>query len=69
MEGAVIVFVLIALLVLFIVYKTAVVVPQQSAYVVERLGRYHTTLNAGFHVLVPFVDVLKIDGATALVSE
>jgi len=58
-EGAVIVFVLIALLVLFIVYKTAVVVPQQSAYVVERLGRYHATLNAGFHVLVPFVDVLR----------
>jgi len=58
-EGAVIVFVLIALLVLFILYKTAVVVPQQSAYVVERLGRYHATLNAGFHVLVPFVDVLR----------
>ena len=59
MEGAVIVFVLVALLVLFVVYKTAVVVPQQSAYVVERLGRYHATLNAGFHVLVPFVDVIR----------
>jgi regulator of protease activity HflC (stomatin/prohibitin superfamily) len=58
-EGAVIVFVLVALLVLFVVYKTAVVVPQQSAYVVERLGRYHATLNAGFHVLVPFVDVIR----------
>ena len=59
MEGAVVVFVLVALLVLFIVYKTAVVVPQQSAYVVERLGRYHATLNAGFHILVPFVDVIR----------
>jgi regulator of protease activity HflC (stomatin/prohibitin superfamily) len=58
-EGAVIVFVLIALVVLFIVAKTAVVVPQQSAYVVERLGRYHGTLNAGFHILVPFVDVIR----------
>ena len=41
------------------VAKTAVVVPQQSAYVVERLGRFHGILNAGFHVLLPFVDVLR----------
>ena len=59
MEGAVIVFVLIALVVLFVVAKTAIVVPQQSAFVVERLGRYHATLNAGFHILVPFVDVIR----------
>jgi regulator of protease activity HflC (stomatin/prohibitin superfamily) len=36
-----------------------VVVPQQSAYVVERLGRYYETMNAGFHILVPFVDVIR----------
>ena len=59
MDAALIVFVLIALLVLFIVFKTALVVPQQSAFVVERLGRYHGTLNAGFHILVPFVDVVR----------
>jgi regulator of protease activity HflC (stomatin/prohibitin superfamily) len=59
MEGALIVFVLIALFVLFVLYKTAVVVPQQSAYVVERLGRYYGTLNAGFHLLVPFVDAIR----------
>jgi regulator of protease activity HflC (stomatin/prohibitin superfamily) len=57
--GAVVVFVLIALVVIFVVAKTAIVVPQQSAYVVERLGRYHATLNAGFHVLVPFVDAIR----------
>ena len=34
-------------------------VPQQNAIVVERLGRYHATLNAGFHLLVPFVDVIR----------
>jgi regulator of protease activity HflC (stomatin/prohibitin superfamily) len=56
---ATIVFGLIALLVIVIVYKTALVVPQQSAFVVERLGRYHGTLNAGFHILVPFVDVIR----------
>jgi regulator of protease activity HflC (stomatin/prohibitin superfamily) len=53
------VLILIALLVLFTIYRTAVVVPQQSAFVVERLGRYHNTLNAGFHILVPFVDAIR----------
>ena len=51
--------VLMALVVLFIVFKTAVVVPQQSAFVVERLGRYAGTLDAGFHILVPFIDVIR----------
>ena len=59
MEGALIVFLVVAVLVLFVVYRTAVVVPQQSAYVVERLGRYHATMNAGFHLLVPFVDAIR----------
>ncbi|MEY1661880.1 SPFH domain-containing protein [Isoalcanivorax beigongshangi] len=36
--------------------KTARVVPQRSAFVVERLGKYATTLEAGFHILIPFVD-------------
>jgi len=34
--------------------RTATVVPQQSAYVVESLGRYNRTLDAGFHIVVPF---------------
>ena len=38
----------LALLVLYVIAKTAVVVPQQSAYVVERLGKYSDTLNAAF---------------------
>ena len=43
-------------LAIVILVKTAVVVPQQNAYVVERLGKYAKTLNAGFHILVPFID-------------
>ncbi len=39
-----------------VVFKTAIVVPQQSAYVIERLGRYSKTLRAGFHLLFPFID-------------
>jgi regulator of protease activity HflC (stomatin/prohibitin superfamily) len=34
-------------------------VPQQWAFVVERLGKYRGTLSAGFHILVPFIDVVR----------
>jgi len=51
--------VVLILVVLIVIAKTAVVVPQQSAFVVERLGRFSGTLDAGFHVLVPFVDVIR----------
>ena len=49
----------LALVVLIVLWKTAIVVPQQSAFVVERLGRYHATLGAGFHILLPFVDSIR----------
>ena len=57
-EGLFVLLVLAALVVI-IVAKTAVVVPQQSAYVVERLGKYAATLDAGFHMLVPFIDRIR----------
>ena len=43
-------------LAVLILVKTAVVVPQQNAFVVERLGKYSKTLNAGFHILFPFIE-------------
>ena len=46
----------IAVVVIFIIAKTAVVVPQQSGYVVERLGKFSRILNAGFHILIPFIE-------------
>ncbi len=49
----------VAVVVLLVVARTAVVVPQQQAYVVERLGKYHNTLSAGFHVLLPFADAIR----------
>ncbi len=49
----------VAVFVLFVVVKTAVVVPQQSAFVVERLGRFNGVLDAGFHILFPFFDVIR----------
>jgi regulator of protease activity HflC (stomatin/prohibitin superfamily) len=59
MTGGLITVLILAALVLFIIARTAIVVPQQSAYVVERLGKYSQTLQAGFHVLVPFFDVIR----------
>ena len=59
MTGSMIVLLLLAFLAITIVAKTAVVVPQQSAYVVERLGRFSGVRGAGFHILLPFVDVVR----------
>ncbi len=55
----VIVLVFLAFVILIVIAKTAVVVPQQSAYVVERLGRFAGVLQAGFHILIPFMDVIR----------
>ena len=43
-------------MVIVVFAKTAVVVPQKSEFIVERLGRYSNTLGAGFHILIPFID-------------
>jgi regulator of protease activity HflC (stomatin/prohibitin superfamily) len=59
MEGGLFVIILLAIMALVVLAKTAIVVPQQSAYVIERLGRYSGTLGAGFHILVPFMDVIR----------
>lgn len=48
--------IIIALIVLVAIVKTAVIVPQKQAYIIERLGKYRCTLDAGFHILMPFFD-------------
>ena len=45
-----------ALLVFVAVTRSARIVPQKMAFVIERLGKYTKTLEAGFHILVPFID-------------
>ncbi|MEE4638622.1 MAG: stomatin-like protein [Wenzhouxiangella sp.] len=47
---------IILAIVVIAIAKTAQIVPQRSAYVVERLGRFHSVLDAGFHLMIPFVD-------------
>lgn len=47
---------ILAFFVLILFLKTARVVPQKTVFIVERLGKYHATLDAGFHILIPFID-------------
>ena len=58
-SGTLVAVVVLAFLVLIVAAKTVVVVPQQSAFVVERLGRFNEVKQAGFHILLPFVDVIR----------
>jgi len=51
-EIAIVLFVVAAIFVV----RAVKVVPQQNAWVVERLGKYHTTLAPGLNMLIPFVD-------------
>jgi len=53
--GTILSLIILAIVVTAVV-KTAQIVPQRSAYVVERLGRFHSVLDAGFHLMIPFVD-------------
>jgi regulator of protease activity HflC (stomatin/prohibitin superfamily) len=56
MDFATVLSLIILAIVIIAVVKTAQIVPQRSAYVVERLGRFHSVLDAGFHLMIPFVD-------------
>jgi len=55
-QGTFLLALVVAAVAVVILFKTAIVVPQQSAYVVERLGKYSKTISAGFHILVPGVE-------------
>ena len=46
----------LVILAIVVIAKTATIVPQQQAYVIENLGKYSRTLSAGFHILVPFIE-------------
>ena len=46
----------LAILVIVTIVKTARIVPQREQFVIERLGKYSRTLDAGFHILIPFLD-------------
>jgi regulator of protease activity HflC (stomatin/prohibitin superfamily) len=56
MEAVSAVSIAIVVAVLIIIVKGIKIVPQSRAYVIERLGKYHATLEGGFHVIIPIVD-------------
>ncbi|HYC61919.1 MAG TPA: stomatin-like protein [Thermoanaerobaculia bacterium] len=57
--GNLIVAVVLAVFAMIVISKIVRVVPQQQAWVVERLGKYSGTLDAGLHILMPFLDVVR----------
>src|SRR5919197_231879 len=57
--AALIVLLVVALFVLIVLARTVRIIPQARAGVVERLGRYSRTLDAGLTIIVPFVDRLR----------
>ncbi len=56
MDTSSIILIGLALLALVIFLTTIKIVPQRSAFIQERLGKYQATLHAGFHIIIPFVD-------------
>ncbi len=56
MNESLIVVGVITVIVILILMKTAIVVPQRSEYIIERLGKYSKAISAGFHILIPFID-------------
>ena len=52
----IIIFSIIALIILILIVRNIKIVPQAHAFVIERLGAYHTTWETGLHLKVPFID-------------
>lgn len=50
------IFIVLVIFIMIVLLKTARVVPQKTVFIIERLGKYHATLEAGFHLLIPFLD-------------
>lgn len=56
MNGGTIILIGLIIVALLLFLTTIKIVPQRSAYIIERFGKYRTTLLAGFHIIIPFVD-------------
>ena len=53
---------------LFLFFKYIIVVRQQECVIVERLGKFHTILNSGLNILIPFVDQSRHHGANGVIN-
>jgi regulator of protease activity HflC (stomatin/prohibitin superfamily) len=56
LQGSVIVLLVLLVVVIVFIVKSVTIVPQQHAWVVERLGKYHATLTPGLKIVIPFID-------------
>ena len=56
LEGTAIVMLVVLALVITFIVKAVTIVPQQHAWVVERLGKFHATLGPGLKIVIPFID-------------
>jgi regulator of protease activity HflC (stomatin/prohibitin superfamily) len=56
MDGTTVIAIAVLILIIIAFFKTIRIVPQKMAFIVERLGKYASTLDAGFHILFPFID-------------
>ena len=54
-----VVVIVLTVFLIIVLFKTAQIVPQRKEFIVERLGKYSRTLQAGFHILIPFLDVVR----------
>ncbi len=55
-DGLTIVALVVLVVVITFIVKAVRIVPQQHAWVVERLGKYHATLGPGLNIVIPFID-------------
>ena len=46
-------------LIVLVIQRTAVIIPQQQVYVIERLGKFNRVIGAGFHIILPFLEVIR----------
>ncbi|MBN1598827.1 MAG: paraslipin [Bacteroidales bacterium] len=59
MNATTVIYIGLIILLIIIIFSNVKVIPQRSAFIVERLGKYRGTLTAGFKVLMPFVDKIR----------
>ena len=56
MSPSLLALIVLALFVVIVLFKGALIVPQKSEVIIERLGKFSRKLEAGFHILIPFID-------------
>ncbi len=56
LDAGAVVFIIIAVIAIIVLFNAIRIVPQKQAYIIERLGKYYATYEAGFHILIPFLD-------------